>query len=311
MVPSLTRERKRRSTTLPLHISVSAKSVRYNVFVLVPLLMVIIIWKFLSHYQGTRLELETRLSIATLVVKPFSIEGCQRLRRKSTQRPIYSQSMWLDLQDKYRLAMETSESSIAISPKTGWQVPYEVRQTREKGRSIFATANIKRGETLWKNFHHATFSKELDFRKFLASLELEIACDVLLWAYVSEEGVETESECSEGIESTADEEYCYMAAVELDDASFINHANEAEALNAGPCRPILAEGITCVKEDVFVFALRDIAVGEEILMNYTDFFVGDGELLWFDSLWEEAGYNYGDDKSKSAPGVAVETSQNE
>ena len=114
-------------------------------------------------------------------------------RQNGGQRPIYAQETWNYLRRLYRAVVEESteqeESSItpedAVTPKSGFLVPFEVRQVPGKGRGLFVLRDVKQGEPLWSTKHTARFQSGTDFRKFIFSLARDngLACEVLdMWS---------------------------------------------------------------------------------------------------------------------------------
>ena len=175
-------------------------------------------------------------------------------------RSVWDSDTFKSLQDTYRLVVPEDRWSIALAPTSGLVIPFEIRQTAEKGRGVFAASRIPKGSLIWHPVQHAYFQDETSFRRFLSSLTWELACDIIQWAYVEE---------------TWEDEY--TVAVELDVGSFINHAPSGEA-NAG-----------YMANSEFVVASRDIEAGEEILQDYTTFDNDeDDRVPWFDEIFVHA-----------------------
>ena len=114
-------------------------------------------------------------------------------RQNGGQRPIYAQETWNYLRRLYRAVVEESteqeESSItpedAVTPTSGFLVPFQVRQVPGKGRGVFVLRDVKQGEPLWSTKHTARFQSGRDFRKFIFSLARDngLACEVLdMWS---------------------------------------------------------------------------------------------------------------------------------
>jgi len=196
------------------------------------------------------------------------ITGCLQLEQNP--RTIYNSSIWKLLQDEYFYIKpeEIFWEENTHRPVTGFDVPYEVRQSKDgKGRGVFATRPILRGELVWDYYYHAEFENEEEWTEFLnniASINYELACDVLQWAYVEEDN---------GIS---------QVTVELDDASILNHGG-AKANLGIPSGMVKLMG----EDDFGDYALRDIEIDEELTTDYLKF-LKVGKLLWFDQQVKDA-----------------------
>jgi hypothetical protein len=213
----------------------------------------------------------------------LDIANCQLYKGS---RPVWDQATWESLQNAYRRAVGTKTSTISRHKETGIQVPYEVRVSPDKGRGVFATEKVRRGQIVWKMTQHAKFFEEAPFRRFLSSLSYDLACDVLMWAYVEK-----------------DAKHGFAVAIELDEGSYFNNGNsKAEVNTMDKYGVVLDDGNSKAEinamDSVGVFAIRDIPAGEEILMNYTEF-DNDDQLMWFDDLWAEAWEDPEDGSSSS------------
>jgi len=131
----------------------------------------------------------------------------------------------------------------------GIHVGIEVRQAEDKGRGLFATSGIGRG-TAWRDIYTKTaiFYDPEHYRRFILGLEVEMACDVLQWAYGEED----------------DDERPRMA-VDLDEATMCNDGGR-EGGNVG-----CDEGDPAMDCGRYEYAMRDIEAGEEILCVYAHF----------------------------------------
>lgn len=176
---------------------------------------------------------------------------------------IYNETTWKFLRRSYRKAVGKKSTINAKDddPNTGFQVPYEVRHSPIRGRSIFATNRVKRGKLLWRADYDAAFKSEAALRRFLGMLPWTLQCEILLWAYPAEGG---------------------EAHVALDDGSFVNHGETKEEINFG-------------NNDRSV---RIINAGEEILMNYTKFIEYDSNS-WFDEIRAAAWNDHEEERGDS------------
>mmetsp|Transcript_4209 Transcript_4209/g.9094 ORF Transcript_4209/g.9094 Transcript_4209/m.9094 type:complete len:338 (-) Transcript_4209:121-1134(-) len=157
----------------------------------------------------------------------------------------------------------------------------EVRDYGEghgRGRSVYATAGIPRGTLIWRGdlkANNGFWYSPRSMKAFLKRLPHDLQCDVLLWAYATGGRFSGTVECN------------------LDEASYFNHGERPELVNV-------------VNTLLYSFAARDIAEGEELLMDYTSFIaLGDDSLPWWDDLrntaWRERDdtNNHGENKTDS------------
>ena len=148
----------------------------------------------------------------------------------------------------------------------------EVRDYGEqhgRGRSVYATAGIPSGTLLWRGdlkANNGEWYSPRSIKAFLKRLPHDLQCDVLLWAFATGGKHRGLVECN------------------LDEASYFNHGERPELVNV-------------VNTGRNSFASRDIAKGEELLMDYTSFIaLGDESLPWWDDLRNMA-WREGDDKN--------------
>eukprot|EP00536_Pseudo-nitzschia_multiseries_P016533 jgi/Psemu1/46495/gm1.46495_g len=193
-------------------------------------------------------------------------------------RLIHGEETWRFLQNVFyeeTLARSSYHHRLLARHK---HVPYsgmnkrlvEVRDDGERGRSVYAKADISSGTELWNGSRwqgvtNGYWNSTQTVNAFLKRLPHDLQCDVLLWAFAnSGEGVaKGYVECN------------------LDEASYFNHADQPELLN------VVNVGENSVAD-------RDIVKGEELLMDYSSFIaVGNESLAWWDELrgtaWREAG----------------------
>lgn len=198
-------------------------------------------------------------------------------------RPVYSRKDWVVLRNAYRQVVGSAKSSILPNDDIDGFGNVRVFSTRSpgKGRGVFAMDNIPKGTLVWTSNHQsARFRRGSEFRKFVAAIPPEMACDILMyWAYVHD--------LNEKYFDTSDEDEWELAInCDLDAGSLINSGGErygAES-NIG-C--IAEQNETYAKEYLSpeylntgcpenLFALRDIKAGEEILCSYDEFGIADG-----------------------------------
>lgn len=213
----------------------------------------------------------------TYLLHDWKLEGCWRKGQSTT---IHDRATWEYLQDAYRRAVPPGTSTIAIEPTSGVMVPHEIRLIPGKGRGVFATKNIKKGEVIWKNIQSAEFEDELSWRRFVSSIPYELACDVHQWAYVEYD----------------EDDKISILYLDLDDGSFTNTPDGDQDENS-------------TTEEVSI-ALRDIKAGEEITMSYSGLTI---DLDWYKRMkrvaWVED-YDASSSSSSSSTDEEVEAEQN-
>ena len=189
------------------------------------------------------------------------------------ERPVHSQETWAMLRNTYRRIVGPENSSILpTNDKNGFYVPYKVTMAPgDKGRGVFSTSLIQKGTCVWTSHKHqsARFEDGHSYRRFLAAIPEDMACDVMNWAYVQDFGTEDEPNL--------------MICADLDEGSFINSGQWDEDVNDNSnigCIQELARKYTGGCQENW-FALRDIQPGEEILVDYRNFAIRYG--------WEEFG----------------------
>eukprot|EP00586_Coscinodiscus_wailesii_P018554 CAMPEP_0172501114 /NCGR_PEP_ID=MMETSP1066-20121228/146260_1 /TAXON_ID=671091 /ORGANISM="Coscinodiscus wailesii, Strain CCMP2513" /LENGTH=301 /DNA_ID=CAMNT_0013275727 /DNA_START=54 /DNA_END=959 /DNA_ORIENTATION=+ len=189
------------------------------------------------------------------------------------ERPIVTKKTWSLLRETYKTIVGKGYSTIPPlddddddTERGGFHVPYEVKMTAERGRGVFVKdIPVSRGRVVADDRYLACIWVGGDdnrtvadvgrlYRLFLASIPREMACEMVGWTWTYEEGL------------------CFG----LDDQNFINHGDEANIANIGNEND---------KDNVYVssitIASRDIAVGEEILDDYSAFVgEGGGEVGW-------------------------------
>jgi hypothetical protein len=216
----------------------------------------------------------------------------------TSPRPIYTQSMWMKLRQIYHDIVGSERSSIGtpISEKDGFDVQIEIKRTQDTGRSLFAAQDIQKGDLIWTgNRQTALFDNAKEYKKFLALIPSDLACDQLRGlAYVL-------------TDDKVDDQVNWRIAVGLDDSAFANTIlYDYETPDAG-CLPEWKNRYPggC---KLSVFALRDIKKGQEIFVDYDHFvdqidipdgwnYFGLGTTLWFEverrtqgELWQEEEY---------------------
>jgi len=147
-------------------------------------------------------------------------------------------------------------------------IPVVSKVSPGRGRGVFAAEDIKKGTRVWTSKHQsAQFRDGESYRKFLAAIPADFACDVIMWAYVHDLGENDELDLT--------------ISCDLDEGSFINSAgwDDGAVANIG-CIDDMEEAFVdeYIDEEYRdsgcpenLFALQNIKAGEEILCTYGDF----------------------------------------
>lgn len=157
---------------------------------------------------------------------------------------------WVMLRETYIDVVGKSKSSIGRSAYSGnaFKVKYNVKESKGRGRGVFANQYIPKGEKIHSSRYTAEFDNGASFTTFLLRLPPYLACDVADWAYLYRSGGEKGE---------------VRIMVELDDASLCN--------NGGGIKSNI---------DRYDVSIRDINEGEEILCDHTHFYKSDSDHAW-------------------------------
>ena len=110
-------------------------------------------------------------------------------RDEDEERPLYTHEDWQRLRRLYRdqggTTVEYPEGEVESHVPPGFVPPMVARQTADgKGRGIFATRDIAKGEMTYGGKHnYAFFPTGEAFRRFIGALSDSEACDVMMWAW--------------------------------------------------------------------------------------------------------------------------------
>jgi hypothetical protein len=199
-----------------------------------------------------------------------------------SERQIPTTEAWMKMRQAYVDVVGSSKSTIGEPNEVdGFFTPVEVQQSPGKGRGVFATEDIPRGQHIWSGaIQRAQFESGVDYKKFLHSISDDDACDVLQHSFLTIFGDDKENQDNARI------------CVELDDGSIINFIDlNHDPVDAG-CLPEWNDRFRggC---DHNLYALRDIKKGDEILMNYE-------ESIFITAGWEWFGLadNYEEDEDE-------------
>ena len=201
----------------------------------------------------------------------------------SGERPIHDQKTWQYLRQTYHGIVGGEKSTIGPPSRAynGFAVPYFVDQSPGRGRGLFAATDIPKGSLIWTASRTAEFEDAETYRKFLLTIPADLACDVMMWAYVSY-GSETdgenklhdeedEEEEAEDEEEDEGEEFSLKIMVDLDESSFCNDGGKKRNMDWDE----EAASLYPDNSDWRTFAVDDVKKGDELLCNYSGFFQKD------------------------------------
>lgn len=204
--------------------------------------------------------------------------GCLSL--ENNPREIYDDDAWKFLQDTYEklfrsqgdiheygywhefeefhlrddyYSEEDTEDDVIISITA----PHEVRYLPGGGgRGIFVTEDVDMHDLTYIPDAYGVFHTENAWKTFLlevASVDVGLACDILQWSYVQR--------VDEGEDDVA-------VCLDLSVGSLMNHGGADTNIYQGGYEQ---------------YASRDIKAGEELLDNYSDYFLF-GKLIWYEDM---------------------------
>jgi len=137
-----------------------------------------------------------------------------------------------------------------------------------RGRGLYAVRDIPAGTKVWYFnedwvVNDGFWDTKQKMTAYLERLPHDLQCDVLLWAYAA-------APVRKGMQGS-------YVECNLDEASFINHAEHPDLVNV------------MVPQNI---AARDIKEGEELLMDYSSFIsLGEEAIPWWDEIrntaWQE------------------------
>jgi hypothetical protein len=110
----------------------------------------------------------------------------------------------------------------------GAQIKFEIRETPEKGRGVFALQPIPRNTIVWTTDLCGRFLSQEQFTSFLRLLPHHMQHDVMVWAYVMKE-TEPLEDVPDGNKDSANEDdtpkqrIIHRVYLDLDAGSLINH----------------------------------------------------------------------------------------
>jgi len=180
-------------------------------------------------------------------------------------KEVHQEEVWRTFNRVYNEVVGPERSTIPPNYESnGFQIPVEIKYSEEVGRGVFTKVPIARGDLIYVSTNNAQFHTADQYRNFLRKLPIDLACDVIIWAFSRMKSAEKEDE--------------YIACVDLDEGSFVNSAPyrfHQCNMELGTETGLLEEGedetTTWYGCDMKFYAKRDIAANEEIRADYGDF----------------------------------------
>lgn len=181
-------------------------------------------------------------------------------------KEVHQQDAWSIFNRVYNEVVGLERSTIPPSyGSNGFQIPVEIKYSEDVGRGVFTKVSINKGDLIYVSTNNAQFHTAQEYRNFLRGLPVDLACDVIIWAFSRMVSEEKEDE--------------FIACVDLDEGSFVNTAHHSSPrcnMELGTEHGLLKEGedndkLTWYGCDMKFYASRDIAANEEIRADYGDF----------------------------------------
>jgi len=181
---------------------------------------------------------------------------------KDANKPLPTIQDWKMFQSHYKKHVDNTRSFYDTVPPTmgytlegsGGPPPFYAKHSPGKGRGLFASRDIKRGELTHDGTNtNVMFPDGLSWRRFVFSLPRNRACDIIDWTWTQQ--IETNSD-----------EYGIFSAINI---SVLHNGGRGNDANVNPRSPTSSK----------FYATRDIKKDEELL---TDYFI-------YDVAWEEVG----------------------
>ena len=191
-------------------------------------------------------------------------------------RPIHNESTWKLLREAYQNIVGSESTLNLTNPDSGFNVNFNVQQSKTKGRAVYAAEPVKKGELIWTATRQsARFKDGASYKEFLTSIPIDLACDVIQWAYV--QSFDKNEVQNMGFGDQIEEEIFLLICVDLDEGSFMNGSRE-DPPNVGLVNEAGSKFPAGWRQSYL--ALHNIDVGEEFVVDYGQFAVPYG-WKWF------------------------------
>jgi len=170
--------------------------------------------------------------------------SCDRLFEEGGPRPVHATYTWVLLRGVYYGIVGPKHATIEYT-----EVPADGnKHIPGKGRAVMAAEDIPKGTKVWDTTFTARFPSPVYFRRYLSTLPRDLACDVMIWAYVEDYAWDDDD----------DDNVRPTLSVDLDEGTLLN----TESPGTGEMKNVDNEDCS---------ATRLILKGEELLVNYKDF----------------------------------------
>ncbi|KAL7528824.1 hypothetical protein ACHAXR_006644 [Thalassiosira sp. AJA248-18] len=182
---------------------------------------------------------------------------CRAYAHDQTKR-LLTEEDWKVFQTAYKAIVdETATFDDPVSPSMGYTLvdgppPYYAKHSYGKGRGLFASRNIKKGELVHDGFtSDIKFPDGMSWRRFIFSLPRDRACDQVDWTWTQRKD---------------DGKFGIFSAINI---SILLNSGDEDSINISPESPVSSK----------FYATRDIKRGEELLYDYDI----------YDTVWNEVG----------------------
>lgn len=180
-------------------------------------------------------------------------------------KDVHQDGVWNTFNRVYNEAVGLEKSTIPPAyGSSGFQIPVEIKYSEDVGRGVFTKVPIAKGDLIYVSTNNAQFHTANEYRTFLRSLPVDLACDVIIWAFSRMMSAESDDE--------------FIACVDLDEGSFVNSSPGRLPqcnMELGTENGLMTEGdderTTWYGCDLKFYANREVAENEEIRADYGDF----------------------------------------
>ncbi|KAL3944262.1 MAG: hypothetical protein SGBAC_001656 [Bacillariaceae sp.] len=170
---------------------------------------------------------------------------------------ILNETEWVLMRGAYIAIVGPRKATIELNYRSGMEVPFRVGYSPGRGRGVFSVKDIRKGTLVWTSSHTAAFETGLEYRTFLRSLPDFMVCDLLIWCY-----------------TTRDSNSVHYIGCDLDEGSLFNTYDDRSEYNIGHLK---GKPVADYRSNEYIYALRDITAGEELVTAYGSFDTDDFE----------------------------------
>ena len=184
--------------------------------------------------------------------------NCQTYLNDRT-KPVPTMEDWETMLEAYNKVVDpTYKFDDEIPPTQGYRLnkdgaqPYYAKLSPGKGRGLFATRDIQKGEIVHDGAKSdIVFTDGMSWRRFMFALPRKMACDTAEWTFTQQ----------------FEEDGPMRVVSSLNIAILMNEGNTVNEVNVQPQN----ESGEPSEYSVVFYAMRDIKKDEEILMDYDDY----------------------------------------